>query len=364
MQPRTSLKGIWLVLVLLAAGLGAALTSMWYWSRVEVEIENNGAGSVPFDESNAQDELQGIRDRYSALREAGKIDQAIRSLRRLMEKYPRYAAVRTHLGLALSDARHFDGAYEQLERSLELDNHQSHVHLLAGTIAMNLNNLKAAARHYSQAVGLEPKNGEFRVHLAQVQIEQHQYSLARLTLLEALRIDSSLHEAYFSLANLYARDNKLILALSQIQKAIENVPVTEHRKQVPYILFKAKLLRRKNRPEESLQTLRSLPPETRGQISILEDMAISWQLLGRPADGAELYEQQMNLNPSEWRLVAGAAHWRIKAGDKERARMHLATIKRLNPLASVTAELEKKLEAADTTSRKNPGKISTRNPSP
>ena len=342
---RTGSKGTWIVMAMIGLGLLGGLISTWYWSTKVQVIDDpaEGAGSVPFDRQRAEAELRETQDHYATLRESGGIDAALAELTRLVEKYPRYAAARSQLALVLSDSGRLEEAYAQLERCLDLDGQQPNVHMLAGTIATNLNDLAGAAHHYSQAIGLEPSSGQYRVFLAQVQIKQNAFELARMTLLEALRIDSSQHEAYACLSDLYARRNMLDLALLQNQKAIEHVPITEQHKQIGYLRRKAALLRRMNRPEESLQTLRGLFPKYRDQIPVIEEMAMSWHLLGQPENGARLYEQQLILNPTQWQLAAGAATWWLKAGEMKNAERHVATVKRIDPWAPVIPELEKKL---------------------
>ena len=342
-------KGAWLVLAMIGLGVSAGLISTWYWmNKVHVVPDRvEGAGPVPFDPLKADAELRSIQDQYAALREAGRIEVAVEQLTRLVEKYPRYADVRAQLGLVLSDAGRMDDAYGHLQRCLDLDRDQPEVHMIAGTIATKREDLTQAAHHYSQAVGLAPDNGEYRVFLAQIQIKRAQFEQARITLLEALRLDSSLHEAHFCLSNLYARQpgqHMLELALTQIQKAIENTPISERHKQGAYVRRKATLLRRMNRPEESLRTLLGLPPADLAKIPVIEEMAISWQLLGRPDNGAKLYEEQLLRNPTEWRLAAGAAVWRLKAGETDVAQKHLATIRRIDPWAAVIPDLERKLK--------------------
>ena len=332
-------KDVWFALVLLA------LLSVTVWvGRRPAHEPAPPAGSVPLDDETARAELELIEQRYPAQRDSGNLDQALTEITRVVEKYPGYAAARVQMALVLAETGRSESAYIHLKKCLDLDNQQPNVELLAGTFAMQLNDLTGSAHHFSRAVGLAPENGEYRVYLAQVQIRRHQFDAARMTLLDALRLDSSLHEAYFSLADVFARQNELQLALQQVQKAIENTPIAERKKQIGYILRKAKLLQRMNQPEQSLQTLRHIPARRRQELDVLEEMAISWNLLKRPEKSAELYEQVLAQRPTQWRLAAGAARWQIASGEVEKARKHLERIQYLDSEAPAIPNLEKQIQ--------------------
>jgi tetratricopeptide (TPR) repeat protein len=121
----------------------------------------------------------------------------------------------------------FKPAYEQLSRSLDLDRQQPEVQLLAGTVAMQLGNTEQAAQHYSMATGLSPREPRYLVHLALAYLKLGQTDRARDTFLGAIRVDSSCHAAFKGLADLYAQQNKLDLALGQIQNAIDAASLEE-----------------------------------------------------------------------------------------------------------------------------------------
>ena len=346
-----SSRGTRVVVALVILGIAAGVLTVSYWSmqgrwmrRTAQRSARQDAGSARWDQNAADVELNKLRQAFekivSGTHQAGALVDAIR---RLVQRYPQYAATRTLLGQVLLYDDQPDAAYQQLSLSLELDGQQPEVHLLAGTIAYQLERIDQATGHYSTAVGIDPSNPRYRLHLAQAYISQQRDNEARDVLLEALRMDSSLHAAYASLADLYARQNRLVLALTQIQKAIEHTGESEQDKQVFYYRQKSRLLRRDNRPEEALLTLKRLEmPQI--DLAVIEDMATCWSMLGKPEQAAMLFEDAMVADPTRSALVAGAVRWRIKAGDQETARRHLALLRRINPRSDMATQLEGQLD--------------------
>ena len=342
-----SAAGRWAVVIVLLVGVAAGVVAVWYWStQVQVIDEKNAAGPASWDFKKASTELDELRQRYVDMHSQGSAAATIREFRRLVERYPRFAEARSQLGLVLYEAQRWEDAYEQLKVSLELDAQQAEVHLLAGTVALNIGLIDEAERHYSQAVGLQPANPVFLVHLAQVHVRKRDFDQAQHRLLEAIKLDSSSHSAYGTLADVYARQNKMDLALQFIDKAIENTPLEQRRVQVSYTLRKAAYLRRQNKPVEALLVLQSLFPQEQAEAAIIEDLALCWAQLGKPANGAKLYEAELIARPTELDLLGGAARWRLKAGDKEMAAKHLDAIKKINPRLPIVQQLEDALAAA------------------
>lgn len=344
-------RGAWVVAVMLLLGAVAGTASVSYWGLQgkwmrERDAEQD-AGPDVWDEPAARVELQQLQEQFNQLAsKKGQTDHLITEIQRFVERYPKYAQGRILLAQAMIHDEQYEQAYEQFNLSLELDGQQPEVQLLAGTLAYKLDRLNDAVRHYSMAVGLAPANPRYRLHLAQVYLRQRQDEQARNELLAALRADSSMHEAYAALAQLYAQQNKITLALAQTQKAVEHTPVSEPAKRVQYLRHQTKLLLRDNRPQEALLTLESLTPDQRAQPQVMADMATCWSMLDQPDRAAQLYEQAAAANPTRWRLVAMATSWRLKANDVEAARAHLATLTRLRPQAPEVQELRAVLEQA------------------
>lgn len=287
--------------------------------------------------------LRTFSERYMAAfnsKDRAQLAALVRDLQELADKFPNHAPLRTLLGQAFLQSEQFKPAYEQLSRSLELDRQQPEVQLLAGTVAMQLGNTEQAAQHYSMATGLSPREPRYLVHLALAYLKLGQMDRARDTFLGAIRVDSSCHAAFKGLADLYAQQNKLDLALGQIQNAIDQTPLSDRKVQVIYLRQKSSLLRRANRPTEALAVFDALTPTERAEPGVVQEIATTWGQLGEPRKAAEAFEAALDAKPLEPALLVEAARWRIKIGDTSKALEHIASLRSVNPRHAALAELD------------------------
>jgi len=335
--PGQASRGI--LTALAAVFVAVLLVASIYWSRRGQPAD--GAGSVPFDPCVAREELESVGQRVNrALADGAISDVLIAEVRAVVERYPKFAAARTLWAQVLLVKGESSGAYEQLQRSLELDPAQPEIHQLAGAVAEKLGRLDRAGWHYAQAIALDGQRTDYRLKLANVYLRQQQPERARELMLEALRLDSGQHLAYAMLADLYASQNKIDLALDQIQKAIEHTPVAQRSKQIGYVRTRASLLRRANRPQDSLQVLNSLSPRERFDPAVLADVAVSWAMLGQPGKAALEYEAALEAEPTRALWAVEAARWQLKAGNRSAAAAHLATARALDSSAPSLADLD------------------------
>jgi len=356
--PVASKRGTRLVIAMVLIGVAAGSITLTYWNiqarwlrsqqdQSAPEVPTEAAGAAVWDQAAAQTQLEELQQRFNQIAgDHADTSQILHEAQRLVERYPQYAPARTFLGQGLIHRGQFEQAYEQLGLSLDLNPQQPEVHLLAGTLGYQLKRFDRAIGHYSMAVGMVPSNPRYRLHLAQAYLRQRKTDQARDELLTALKIDSTMHEAYASLADLYAQQNKLHLALAQIQKAIQYTPPGSPQDQRSYYTRrKAKLLLRDNRPEEALMSLQNIGPRGQSDPAVMDDMANCWSMLGKPERAAQMFERGLAVDPSRWVFAAKAALWRIKSHDPEAARGHLATLRRINPRTPVIEELTALLES-------------------
>lgn len=209
---------------------------------------------------------------------------------------------------------------------------------MAGTAAMQEADVEGALRHYSQAVGLEPRRPDHRLKLANAYARAGRDEEARKAYLESLSLDSSQHQARYGLAELYAAQNKTNLALDQIARAVELAGDDDAA--TVYLRKQAAYLRRANRADEALATLQRLPAAARVSPEVSKELADTWTMLDRPSDAARHYEQVLVLDPTADWAAERAAYYRIRAGERDKAAENLATLRRINPRAAGIAELE------------------------
>ncbi len=342
--------GAWILLAVVLLALVAAL-AVWgpgRGSREQVKQDTSAAQATSLDD--AMDELEVLGTLLNQARDNGQdVQTLIDRVDAVIQDHPDLAAAHTQRGLILMFAGRGDESLLAFEASLKSDPRQPKVQSLAGGVAMQLKRYEDARHHFEQAVSIEPGNGKHAIGLAMAQLNLGEEDQAVQTLLSAIRRDDGLHQAYMTLSDIYAMQNKTGLALSQIERAIELAPEDESGLLVAYTRKRAGLLRRDNKPGESLAALTALPPSAQLEPAVMLDTATSWMMLGKPAMAAEVYERALKLDPSNDLAAAQAARWRIKAGDPDIARKHIETLHRINPRYSDLEELDRALREVNQT---------------
>ena len=269
------------------------------------------------------------------------IQPLIDRLETVLVDHPDSAQAHTLHAQMLLQAERPSEALDAFQASLKIEPRNAPLNKMAGDLAMGIKEYDDARNHYEQALSIEPGNGKHAVSLANLQFRLNEDDAATETLLTALRRDSGLHSAHALLSDIYAKKNKLQLALDQIQRAIDTTPDSSPNTKTVYALKRASLLRRDNQPAESLAVLNALTPEPHLQPTVLRDIATSWAMLGKPQMAAELYERVLSADPSSAHAAAQAANWRIKSGDIKTADQHVQTLRRINPRHEALDDLAK-----------------------
>lgn len=342
---------LWLVLIVAAVVCMAALAFL-----------PGGPGAMPTQppspsaataQADAAAQVERLQQKLSAaIQHKSNILALVPEAEAIIAQHPKHAGAHVTLGQILAAAGQHDRAYGRLTESLSIDANQPEVEDLAGSLAMQMQRYPDAQRHFSQAASLGPREMKYRLHLAVAQMRQDKFDEARNTLLHALKIDSSLHQAHALLADLYAQQNNLGTALDQIGRAIELLPPEAEAGEVraafhlSYVRKRAALLRRANRAEEALAVMRQIPPKHWMQREVIDEFAQTWMLLGKPDKAAEHYEAILPLDPlADWAAYR-AAEYRLKAEQPDAARGNLDRLRRINPRDTRIPDLEKALTAA------------------
>jgi len=339
-EPRTLIT-LLAVIALLVGGLIYVRVS-GLWQAGPATSENGAptgpaAGSVEagdpvWDAARAREELDTLAESLMGLSNRDEpLDGMITAARRLVERYPKFPEGRAFYGQVLMLSGDADGAIEQFNLSLDLNRQQAGTHLLLGTLYLQTDRPVEAAKAFDNAVGLDPTNASYRLHLAQAHLELDDHDKARREFLEVIRHAPEAHQAYAGLSDLYMRQNKPDLALNQLDRAIENVPENQSRIKTLYLRKKAMAFRRGNDPEAALLVLQSIPFDQRQSPAILEEMAVSWAMLGQPEKAADLYKTALAMDPLSTDLLAGAIRWYDKAGNTQQRDRFIRTMQRTDP---------------------------------
>ncbi len=327
------MRGAIVALVIIA--LLAVVAGVWL---------NRQAGSGAADDPAAVEaQLQQLQEALNTAMERGGQLTILPQLEDLVARHPDHTAARMTLAQTYLLANQQAKAYPQLLRIIELSAHapQPEVQLLAGVVATKLEKFDAAHQHFQAAIDAAPHNMRARLLLADAHLKQGRADDARNVLLLAIALDTNDPRPYAQLAEVYARQGQINLALDQMQKAIDRAEMGKRETQVAYIRQKSALLRRANRPDEALQVLAGLAPAEKVELSIMDDMATCLAMLGQPGEAAKIFEARIAIDPTDDRVAVRAAEWHIKAGNRRAAQLMVNLLRSLDARHPQLAALEK-----------------------
>lgn len=226
-------------------------------------------------------------------------------LREGIEKAPRDQDLRTLYAEALLQSGKHSEAIEQYEHAIFIGPDSAELRFAAGTVASVAGEPERAIEHYWQARNLAPDNPKHPYYLAQVQRKVGRVEEAKASLLHAGKLDPSLGGVWATLAAISLDENKLSLAETYIERAREVQPDN-----TGWRIIEAKILRRRNRPQDALRLLGAIPRQQRlGDTAIVEEIGLCYGLLQRPEDAATLYADAAEIHPEDAEILYGAAQW-------------------------------------------------------
>lgn len=356
-RPADGRSGRMVVASMVMLGVIAGLVAVSYWTGV-VGRTWDESGQPREDEARAR-EMEQADDRLTAMQElfqsmvseeGPRADMAdvLAAAERFVRDYPGHVNGHVHLALVLADLGRVEDAYDHFATAVSLNQRDAqletpalaHVQRLMGAISAQRQQFDRAAEHFHQAIQLEPENLGHRMHLAKAHLDQNDFESVRRVALEALRLDDMAHEAHALLRDAYARQNKIVPALTQARKALELAPVGEPAARVAYAVRLASLLARDNRAEEGLIELDRLPRSLQQQPDVVREKVKLWSMQGRFDRAAMVFEEQLEVDPLNPDYLAGAATYRLRTEQLELAREHLRTLRQVRPNDDRLADLE------------------------
>jgi tetratricopeptide (TPR) repeat protein len=351
-----SSAGKWAVIGVLLLGIAGGTIAVLYWAQGLNVVPDNGANNGPWDRELAIKELAQLDDELGKAKGTRRYGKVLQKAITYVDKYPKFSDGYMLLAKIYIELYQWPRAYEQLEKALKIEYRQPEVHHLAGTVKFAMNFLDEAERHYRTAHQIDPNNAKHLVYLAQVFIRRGEYPKARVMLLDALRINRQLHQAYATMSDLNMKENNARSALQQIEKAIKFSDALDRPLAISYQLKAAAAHRRIGDADAAILTLQdNLQPDELIFPHIATDIALSWGLKGQPELAARFLEKAFEQNHRmDWVLIKAAANWRIKMRDFETATKHIAEIRRLDPKQPAIADLQERIRKAKAAPEQKP----------
>ncbi len=297
-------------------------------SAATAGAEHGGAG-------DAQAIEQAIRD-SEALRVQGDFQRAEAVLADAVEKHPFDKSLRLTQAQAFIGQQKWKDAYAAYQSAIAIvqstrggagdgaaatsakqpvTKEEADLHFQAGTIAAKAGLMERSVEHYTMAQAGDPGEPKYPLYLAMVQLKLGQDTPAMASLIRATKLNPDLAEAWGTLAELELRQNHLGLAAQHLDKAKKLQPEVAR-----WRIIEARLLNRQGDAERAATVLLALDPATRQTPQVLELLAESYGLLGKPEEAAAAYAEAARTKVDDPELAYQAAAWCERAGKIEEAK--------------------------------------------
>jgi protein O-GlcNAc transferase len=160
----------------------------------------------------------------NALRNLGRLDEAVACCRRALKIQPEYAKAHSNLGNALQDLGKIDDAIVSYRKALALKQDFFEVHYNLGNALRDLRQFDAAVASYQKAVAFKPDFAEAHSNLGNVLRDLGQLERAAASFRQALAINSNLAEVHLNLGDALKDLGQRDEALACCRRALEINP--------------------------------------------------------------------------------------------------------------------------------------------
>ena len=160
----------------------------------------------------------------NALSKQGKLEEAIASYNRAIELNPNYATAYYNLGNALYDQGKLEEAIVSYNRAIELDPNDAYAYNNLGNALSDQGKLEEAITSYDRAIKIDPNHAYAYTGLGNVLYEQGKLEETIANYNRALEIDPNYATAYSNLGAVLAHQGKLEEAITNFNRALEIDP--------------------------------------------------------------------------------------------------------------------------------------------
>lgn len=154
--------------------------------------------------------------------EKGRFEAARQILEDMDERFPGHFPTLCNRGVVELKTEQFDKATEFFSEAITMRENSSYAHYMLGFSLYMRNDLDGARNAFQRSLDLKPDNASAHLYLGNLAGAGRRYQQAEEHFLTALKLDSTLSEAYFNLSVVYLQQKKKKEALDYYAKALEN----------------------------------------------------------------------------------------------------------------------------------------------
>jgi predicted O-linked N-acetylglucosamine transferase (SPINDLY family) len=160
----------------------------------------------------------------NALRELGRLEEAVASYRQALLLRPDYALAYNNLGIALSEQGRAEEAVASYRGALRLKPDNAEAHNNLGVALKNQGSFDEAVACFQRALRIKPYYPEAHDNLGNALKEQGKLEDAVASHQQALRLKPDLAEAHSNLGNAFQKQGRLDEAVASYQQALRLKP--------------------------------------------------------------------------------------------------------------------------------------------
>jgi tetratricopeptide (TPR) repeat protein/SAM-dependent methyltransferase len=245
---------------------------------------------------------------------AGRLVEAARLCRRIIDIDPSHVDSLHHLGIIAHQAGQDDLAVELIGRVIALDDSLAEPHFNIGTVLHRLGRLDEAVTHYRRAVALAPGHAEARMNLGIALKQQGKLDAAIAVYRRTLEVRPGYAEAHANLGGALAAQGRLDEAADSYQQALALRPdIAEIHQSLGHLRLQTKALKQAEMHYRRAIALK--PDDATGHMSL----GVVARRRGRLDEAVLCHRRALELKPDHAEALHNLAAVHLAQGDMPRA---------------------------------------------
>jgi len=151
----------------------------------------------------------------------GKIDQAIKQIKNLNEKYPNQPLLFNLIGACYKETDQLEGAVKMFRIAISIESNYAEAHFNLGVVLQDLDQKDESVESYKKAIAINPNYPDAHNNLGNIYISLDQYGAGIESFEWAIAYKNDFSEAYYNLGNAYNDFGNEKDAIINLEKAIK-----------------------------------------------------------------------------------------------------------------------------------------------
>ncbi|MEC7596713.1 MAG: sulfotransferase [Pseudomonadota bacterium] len=151
----------------------------------------------------------------------GKIDQAIKQIKTLNEKYPNQPLLFNLIGACYKETDQLEGAAKMFRIAISIEPNYAEAHFNLGVVLQDLDQKDESIESYKKAIAISPNYPDAHNNLGNIYIGLDQYEAGIESFEWAIAYKNDFAEAYYNLGNAYNDFGNEKDAIINLEKAIK-----------------------------------------------------------------------------------------------------------------------------------------------